>query len=342
MATCAVLGATSWGLTLAWRLHQNGHSVIILTRDEPEAQRLRADRGLARLPEVTLPPGVAILPASASRSPSPTQWERGSGGEGLVVAVPAQYFASSLSLLPAAWRDVPALSVAKGLDQRGGLRMSQVLVNAGWPPANVAALSGPNLAHEVARGLPAAAVVASTSDAVARSWQQTLSGGTFRIYRSTDVVGVELCGSLKNVIAIAAGACAGLEFGANAVAALMTRGLAEITRLGVALGAQPATFQGLAGVGDMAATCFSPLSRNRRLGDLLAQGLPSNEALLRIGEAVEGAATAPVALAMARDAGVDVPIVEQVCAVLAGRAAVRDAVSALLSRPLTTEAAPPG
>jgi glycerol-3-phosphate dehydrogenase (NAD(P)+) len=215
--------------------------------------------------------------------------------------------------------------------------MSEVLAASGWAAERIAALSGPNLAHEVLRGDPAAAVAASTDEARAAQWQIALSGPRFRVYSSTDIVGVELAGATKNIIAIAAGVAAGLGFGANTIAALVTRGLAEMTRLGVACGADFATYLGLAGVGDLTATCFSPLSRNRRLGELLAAGLTPAEAVARIGEVVEGATTAPVVLGLADARGVDVPITQEVVAVLRGEIMVKDAIDDLLSRGLKRE-----
>ena len=322
--TIAVLGATSWGVTLACQLARNGHPVRILVRTADEAREVDARRGIARLPEITLPDSVTVQPAS-------------SGGHfsRLVVASPAQALRESVASVPA--RDIPVLSAAKGIEHGTRLRMSEVLCEVGWPRELVAVLSGPNLAHEVAAGLPAAAVVAAHAEPEATAWQEALAGGAFRVYRSGDVVGVELGGALKNVIAIAAGACAGLGLGTNAIAALMTRGLAEITRLGVALGANALTFQGLAGVGDLAATCFSPLSRNRRLGELLASGVPLDQAFSTIGETVEGAATAPVALELGRTLGVQLPITEQVVAVLSGTASIEEAMRSLLARTLTAE-----
>ncbi|KAA0238140.1 NAD(P)H-dependent glycerol-3-phosphate dehydrogenase [bacterium] len=235
-------------------------------------------------------------------------------------------------------RSVPVLSAAKGLEHGSRARMSEVFAACGWSPRLGAALSGPNLAHEVARGLPAAAVVACPEETLARRWQEALSGSRFRVYRSTDVVGVEVAGALKNVIAIAAGAAAGLGFGANTMATILTRGLAEMTRLGVALGADPLTFQGLAGVGDLAATCFSPLSRNRRLGELVAGGLSPSAAQDEIGEVVEGISTAPVAVDLGRAHGVELPIAEQVAEALAGRVSVLGALAELLGRSLKPEA----
>ncbi|HXU25189.1 MAG TPA: NAD(P)H-dependent glycerol-3-phosphate dehydrogenase, partial [Tepidiformaceae bacterium] len=183
----------------------------------------------------------------------------------------------------------------------------------------------------------AAAVVASADPGAAQFWQQAVSGGTFRAYTSGDVIGVELAGALKNVVAIAAGVAWGLGFGANTVAAIMTRGLAEISRLGIALGAEASTFQGLAGIGDLSATCFSPLSRNRQLGELLAAGYSITEAQRSIGQAVEGRATAPVAVVLARRAHVEMPIAEHVTALLEGSESVIEAMGALLERPLTAE-----
>ena len=330
MARYAILGATSWGLTLASVLRRNGHEVAVLVRDEAEATTLRTRRGIARLPELTLPGPVTFATQQDWLGPS----------DGLIAAVPAQSLRSALSAVPR--RDLPLLSAAKGIEHGTLRRMSEVAAELGWPTERVAVISGPNLAHEVARGLPAAAVVASTSEQMATDWQHALSGGSFRCYRSADVVGTELGGALKNVVAIAAGAAAGLDLGANAIAAIMTRGLAEITRLGVALGADPGTFLGLAGIGDLAATCYSPLSRNHRLGELLAHGATPGDALATIAETVEGAATAPVALELAHRAGVEVPIAEQVVAVLGGRATVPEAMASLLSRTLRSEMEPRG
>ena len=203
--------------------------------------------------------------------------------------------------------------------------------------SGISVLSGPNLAAEVAAGMPSAAVVASTSDEAAQRWQTALSGRAFRVYRSSDVTGVEIAGAAKNVIAIAAGVATGLGFGANTLAALITRGLAEITRLGVALGAERETFLGLAGVGDLTATCFSPLSRNHQLGVALAGGSATGEAMAAIGHVVEGVASAPVVLELAASHGVEMPITAAVCALLSGRTTASEAMAALLGRELTRE-----
>lgn len=326
MGHYAVLGATSWGLTLAWLLERNGHAVTVLVRSDPEAAAVAERRGIERLPEVKLGPGAVVLPAGSPPA----------GVDGLVLAVPLQSLRSSLQAWPML-AAVPALSAAKGIERGTALRASEVVVAAGWARELVSVLSGPNLAHEIVRGMPAAAVVAASDQQQALLWQTALSRGAFRCYSSGDVLGVELAGALKNVIAIAAGAAWGLNFGANAVAAILTRGLAEISRLGLALGAELATFEGLAGVGDLAATCFSPQSRNRRLGELLAQGKTPGEAMAEIGEVVEGAATAPVAMTLAARAGVELPIAAAVAAVVEGRWTVVDAMRELLLRPLKAE-----
>lgn len=329
MTRFAVVGATSWGVTLAWLLHRNGHTVTIITRTAKEAEALRAARGLPRLPELSLPPEIELLPGPAAPDIA-----------GVVVAVPAQAVRRTMATLPLS-RNVPVLNAAKGIEHATGLLMSEVLIQAGWDSSLVSAISGPNLAHEIVRGLPAAAVIASESSASAEMWQAALSGPTFRAYTSDDLIGVELAGAYKNVIAIAAGAAWGLDFGANTVSTIMTRGLAEMTRLGVAMGANPLTFQGLAGVGDLATTCFSPLSRNRRFGELLASGKSVARAREEIAGAIEGIATASVALSLAGRYGVDLPICAVVAEVVEGRATIPQAMAGLLARPLRPEAASP-
>jgi glycerol-3-phosphate dehydrogenase (NAD(P)+) len=205
------------------------------------------------------------------------------------------------------------LSVVKGLERGTLLRMTEVIAEAGRiEPARIAALSGPNLALEIARGLPASAVVAAADRALAERIVERLGRRAFRLYTNSDVLGVELCGALKNVIAIAAGAADGLGFGDNGKAGLITRGLAEMTRLGIAAGANPLTFAGLAGIGDVIATCGSPLSRNHRLGEELAKGRPWAEIEAKLGGVAEGAYTVDAAIALARRHGVEMPIAQEV------------------------------
>lgn len=333
MPAYAVLGATSWGVTLAALLERAGNQVLLLVRNDLEAHALRAARGLERLGAgPVLGPAVHIEPVPLPQHHAETL-------AGALVAVPSHAVRSFVAAagLP---RTLSVISAAKGLDLQATCRITEVLAQLGFDPARTGALSGPNLAHEIVRGLPAAAVVAVPEVELGHTWQTALSAGAFRVYASTDVVGVELAGALKNVIAIAAGAAWGLGFGANAVAAIMTRGLAEMTRLGVALGGEVATFHGLAGVGDLAATCFSPLSRNRRFGELLAAGRAPAAAVAEIGETVEGAHTAAIALRLAATAGVELPITTEVAAVIAGERSVPEAMLRLLGRPLAREELP--
>jgi glycerol-3-phosphate dehydrogenase (NAD(P)+) len=234
------------------------------------------------------------------------------------------------------------LSAAKGIEEDRLLRMSEVLTEV-LPPAQrgrVAVLSGPTFAHEVGHGRPTAAVLASAVPEIAREIQRVLGTPTFRLYTQADVTGVELGGALKNVMAIATGIADGLELGSNARAALLTRGLAEITRLGVALGARPRTFAGLAGLGDLVLTCTGELSRNRRLGLALARGESLAEWQASTRSVAEGVRTAQAALALARRAGVTAPVIAEVAAVLFERKAPREALLALLSRSARPEEEP--
>ncbi len=319
----AVAGATSWGLTLAWLISGRCDQVDVFARSEAEADEARRTRGSHRVASLSLPPNVNVSAPS-----------RLDGYDGLIVAVPSRSlrgFVGELSGRAA----LPVLSATKGLEPGTNLRMSEVLAEIGV--SDVAVLSGPNLAGEIARGLPAAAVVASPDARAAAWWQELLATSAFRTYRAEDVIGVELGGALKNVVAIAAGAAAGLGFGANTIAAIVTRGLAEMTRLGVAMGAQPETFRGLAGVGDLSATCFSPLSRNHRFGELLALGRAPGVALAEIGQAVEGVNAARVALELGKQHGVEMPICQGVVSVLDEKQDVPGAMSALLGRSLKHE-----
>jgi glycerol-3-phosphate dehydrogenase (NAD(P)+) len=239
------------------------------------------------------------------------------------LAVPSRAFRNVVENLPGS---APRLILTKGLDPETGSRLSEVV--AGAP---VAVLSGPNHAEEIAQGLPALAVLASENEALATELQHAIISPRFRVYVNTDVTGVELCAASKNVIALAAGAVDGLEAGDNAKAALITRGLAEMTRLGEACGARPETFAGLAGMGDLTVTCWSRHSRNRRAGELIARGAAPDEAVTEIGQVVEGLTTAPVLRDLARRLDIELPITEAVCAVLEG-ASLEDLASGLMGR----------
>lgn len=244
------------------------------------------------------------------------------------IAVPSRAFREVVETLPGA---APRLILTKGLDPASGERLSQVVTDA-----PVAVLSGPNHAEEIAQGLPAAAVLASDDQELADELQHAIISPRFRVYVNTDLVGVELCAAAKNVIALAAGAVDGLGLGDNAKAALMARGLSEMTRLGEACGARSETFSGLAGMGDLVVTCWSRHSRNRRAGELIAQGATPAEAVESIGMVVEGLTTAPVLRDLATRLGIELPITEGVCAVLGG-ASLQDLISGLMGRRPTDE-----
>jgi glycerol-3-phosphate dehydrogenase (NAD(P)+) len=266
-----------------------------------------------------------------------------SSAEIVVVAVPSHAFRSvARAMAPHVAVGARVLSAAKGIEEENLARMSEILTQV-LPTAaarRVAVLSGPTFAQEVGQGRPTAAVVASLEPGIAQELQAALSTPTFRLYTQRDVAGVELGGALKNVMAIATGIADGLELGTNARAALLTRGLAEITRLGVALGARPRTFAGLAGLGDLILTCTGELSRNRRLGLALARGQSLTEWQAGTRSVAEGVRTAQAGLALARRSGVDAPIIAEVAAVLFERKAPREALLALLSRSARPEEEP--
>ena len=229
----------------------------------------------------------------------------------VVIAVPSRAFREVLGQVTG---KAPILSLVKGLDPESGERLSTLVQGR-----SVAVLSGPNMAEEVAEGLPSVAVVASEDDALAARLQEAINSPVFRVYVQPDLIGVELCAAAKNVIALAAGAVDGLGLGDNAKAALITRGLVEMARLGEACGAESETFSGLAGMGDLMVTCFHPAGRNRRAGEMIACGATPEEAKVAIGQVVEGLTTAPVLRDLSHRIGVELPITEGVCSVLDGR-----------------------
>jgi glycerol-3-phosphate dehydrogenase (NAD(P)+) len=317
-----VVGSTAWGTTLSILLARNRTPATLLVRTAEEAERLNRERENARrLSGFEFPEGMSVSADLAVLREADL----------ICFAVPSRTFAANAAAVaPHASRQATLLSATKGIDVESGQRMSQLLA-AAMPGRPIAVLSGPNLSHELAAGLPGTTVVASADaslDAVRAAFHSTL----FRVYTSADVVGVELGGALKNLIAIAAGMVDALGYGDNARAAVVTRGLAEMTRLGVAAGADALTFQGLAGMGDLVATAYSPLSRNRRLGELIANGASLDEALTTLDETVEGAVTVPAALRMARELDVEMPITAALHRILFEGAAPRDAVIDLMER----------
>ena len=315
-----VVGGGSWGSVFAALLAERGHDVYLACRDPAQA---RAIERSGRNPRY-------VASADLSRvCPRPLADAPLAEADFLAIAVPSRAFREVITALPPG--ETPILNLVKGLDPATGERLSRIV--DGRP---IAALSGPNHAEEIAEGLPAAAVVASEDEELAVRLQHAIISPRFRVYVNTDLAGVELCAAAKNVIALGAGAGDGLGMGDNAKAALITRGLAEMARLGEAAGARPETFAGLAGMGDLIATCWSRHSRNRRAGELIARGASPEEAQAEIAMAVEGLPTAPALRALARQLEVEVPITNAVCRVLEGESA-RETVTTLMGRRPTEE-----
>jgi glycerol-3-phosphate dehydrogenase (NAD(P)+) len=314
-----VVGGGSWGTVFATLLRDRGHAVVLACRDGEQAAAIRATGHNSRYERHVDLRGID----AAVLSDAPF-----AAAELVVVAVPSRAFGEVVATLPG---DAPVLSLTKGLDPATGNRLSTLVRGR-----SVAVLSGPNIADEIARGLPAATVVSSERPDLSARLQEAISSTVFRVYVNDDVVGVELCAAAKNVIALAAGGADGLGLGDNAKAALVARGLAEMGRLAVSAGGRPETSAGLAGMGDLIVTCWSRTGRNRRAGELIAQGIAPGEAVAGIGMVVEGLTTAPVLRDLARRLGIEMPITEGVCAVLGG-VELTDLVNQLMRRDPTTE-----
>ena len=321
----AVVGAGAWGTTLAAIVAKREPVLLVCHRPELADEINRTQRNDRRLPDVELPD---TLVASAEPADLATAVDL------VLFATPSPHLRDiGAKMGPHIRTSADVLSVVKGLESGTLLRMSEVIAEAsGIAPARVAALSGPNLAAEIARGLPASAVVAADDIELATRIAERLGRREFRLYVNRDILGVELCGALKNIVAIAAGAADGLGFGDNGKAGLMTRGLAEMMRLGSAAGANPLTFAGLAGIGDVIATCGSTLSRNHRLGEELARGRPWSEIEATLPGTAEGAYTVEAALALAERLGVEMPIAQEVHAALFEGKSVQRCLIDLLAR----------
>jgi glycerol-3-phosphate dehydrogenase (NAD(P)+) len=313
-----VVGAGSWGTAFTRVLLDRGHDVVLACHTPEQAATIaETGRNPRYMQKVDL---RAVEAVALEDAPGDV--------DAAVVAVPSKAFAEVVAALPGR---APVLSLTKGLDPATGERLSTTVHGRG-----VAVLSGPHIAGEIAVGLPTAAVIASEDGYLAGQLQHAINSSVFRAYVNPDVVGVELCAAAKNVIALAAGGVDGLDLGDNSKAALITRGLAEMARLGEACGARPETFSGLAGMGDLIVTCWSRQGRNRRAGELIAQGRSPDEAVAEIGQTVEGLTTAPILHELARRFGVELPITEGVCAVLSGQS-LTELVSRLMGRQPTEE-----
>jgi glycerol-3-phosphate dehydrogenase (NAD(P)+) len=343
MHRIAVLGAGGWGTALAVHLARSGHDVQLWGRDAALVQRMRETRENAiYLAGVTLPP--CLTPCAALD-------EALADASMLVIAVPSHGLRATLkqaapfleqlaSANPgsgASGHTIPIVSTVKGLEQDTLLRMSEVIAQEVRQPHPIVALSGPSFASEFARGLPTLVVVASTDRPAAHQVQHEFRNRGFRLYLAHDVIGVELGGALKNIIAIAAGVVESLGLGHNAMAALITRGLAEMSRLATAMGGCAETLAGLSGLGDLVLTCTGQLSRNRHVGLELGKGRSLPEILAGMKMVAEGVRTTRVALALGERHGIELPITAQMAEVLDGRKSPRDAVEDLMLRPPRAE-----
>ncbi len=320
----AVLGAGSFGTALAMTLAGRGHAVTMWARRAEQIDEMQNKRENARyLPDVKLPEEIAFTNDLKSAVEDK---------DILLFAVPAQKFREVFGeATKHAKPGVPMVNVAKGIEKGTLLRLSEVAEELA-PGCRYIALSGPSHAEEVARRLPTTVVVAGKDHDLAVDIQEIFSTDRFRVYTNEDLIGVELGGALKNIIALGAGISDGLKFGDNAKAAMMTRGITEMTRLGLALGARAETFSGLAGLGDLIVTCTSMHSRNRRCGILIGQGLTVDEAVDKVGMVVEGLSTAEAANMLAQKCGIEMPITQCIYHMIQGNVNARDAVEILMGR----------
>ncbi|PQV62986.1 glycerol 3-phosphate dehydrogenase (NAD(P)+) [Abditibacterium utsteinense] len=318
-----VLGAGSWGTALAHLARRNGHEVRLWTRDESVAAQLKSDGANARYL-----PGVSLSDIEIGAN----LWQSLRGAQWIVSAVPC---AGVPDLVPEVAKNAESgatlISGTKGLHPQSGARAAQMW-GEGFDKVRYAALSGPNLAREIALGVPTSSVIASADDETAIAAQEIFTSTLFRVYTNVDLIGVELGGALKNVVAIAAGVCDGLGFGDNAKAAIMTRHWREMTRLAVAQGASESTLFGLSGVGDLFATCASPHSRNHSLGTKIGRGESLQQAQNEVAQVAEGVHTTRAALRLSKTCGVELPVTEQLAALLFEGQSVQNAVESLMGR----------
>lgn len=324
-ATIGVVGGGAFGAALALAAERAGRRVILWARDAEAVAIMRESRAVPRLPGATLPESVTPVAEMAALSQA----------RALILAVPTQALrpvcADLARALPAG---LPAISAAKGIEQKSGLFTTQIVAEL-WPGAVPAILSGPSFAADIARGLPTALTLAASDAALAQDLAEVLSSASLRIYHSNDPRGVEIGGAAKNVLAIAAGIAIGLGYGESARAALVARGFAELRRFGEAFGAQSETLMGLSGLGDVVLSCASAQSRNFAYGLALGQGRSPAEAAG--GKLAEGAFTAAILAEMAQARQIETPIAEAVAAIIAGEVGVREAVAGLLARPIRAE-----
>ena len=324
MKRIGVIGAGSWGTALAVTLSGKGHSVRIWDVDPQHLEELEKNRENVRyLPGISFHENLQVAKSVE---------EALEGADLALFSAPAQHFRSALqNAIPYLKPQMILVNVAKGIEQKTLMRMSEIAFEL-LPDAKYAVLSGPSHAEEVGKGLPTTVAAASRDLKLAEEVQDIFITDRFRVYTTEDVTGVELGGALKNIIALGAGISDGMGFGDNAKAALMTRGLAEMKRLGIKLGADPATFAGLTGVGDLIVTCTSMHSRNRRCGIMIGEGMDRKEATEKVGMVVEGMFTTEAAYDLADREGVEMPITDQLYKVINGKTNAKEAVELLMGR----------
>ncbi len=325
-AKLAVIGSGSWGSTLGAMLWENGHDVRLWSPTEEEAAALRKNGHPPGVPELKLP-DLKITTSMA---------EALENAEAVILVIPAQKTAEVCGRIRQAGAPRLAIIASKGIDLET-LRPLSDVVEESLPQTTVGVVSGPCIAREVAQRIPTSVVAACRDEALAEKIQHWFHSPFFRVYRQSDVLGVEFGGAYKNVIAIAAGVGDGLGFGANSKSALLTRGLAEMRRFVVAMGGEELTVAGLAGLGDLCVTCFSPHSRNRRFGEAVGRKKDAESAIREIGETVEGVLTAQAVFRMAKEKGLQVPVAEAVVHLVDGSWQPKDAVEKLMSRELKEE-----
>jgi glycerol-3-phosphate dehydrogenase (NAD(P)+) len=326
-STVAVLGSGSWGSAIAIHLARDGHRVLLWGHNPQHIQTIKQEQQNARyLPGILFPQNII---------PTPSLKQCLTEAACVIIAVPSHAFADVLHAI-----DTPPPGLAwltKGIDPKSHGLLSQLVIQRFGAHYPIAVISGPSFAMEVANALPTAITVAGNHTPFQNTLRKLLHHHKLRVYLSNDIAGVQLCGAIKNVLAIACGISDGLGYGANAKAALITRGLAEMSRLGIALGAQQETFIGLAGVGDLVLTCTDNQSRNRRFGLLLGQGMSKGDAVHEIGQVVEGTQNAAQIYTLAQQKQVELPICEQVHWLLSGKITAKQAVENLMSRPAKGE-----
>ena len=332
MDQITIVGSTTWGTTLAIINSMEGKDVVLLVRTEKESDMLNKNRENKRfLPGIFLPETLKISSATQNVIPRTNL---------LLIAVPSQTLRQNIRAISTYIPDSTIIvSASKGLEASSGMRMSEIIKEEipTLSSDNVCALSGPNLSNEILAGKPSSSVIASNNESTAQYAQSLLNCSHLRLYTNVDLVGVEICGALKNITAIAAGICDGLDLGDNAKASIITRGLAEMARFGNSLGAETSTFSGLAGMGDLIATCSSGLSRNNQVGRMLAKNIPLDKIRKNMDNVAEGIETTKAVVTISSKLNIDLPIINAVSKILFDEMSVENATKELMARMLTSE-----